>query len=349
MLKIGIVGASGYTGAELVRLLAQHPKAQVTALTSETYAGKRLAEIYPALAAAGDRELTKLAQTELNSKNVDLVFLALPHGESMSLAPGLLEAGVKGLDLSGDFRFPDTSVYENWYQRKHVAPEIAARAVYGLPELFRKEIKDADLIANPGCYVTSAVLALYPLLESGWVESRSIIIDAKSGLSGAGRKAGSETMFTRVSENVMPYKMAGVHQHTPEIEQALSRATGQEVRVTLSPQMVPARRGILSTVYARLNRQAATGELIELFRSRYSQEPFIRVKDQAQPWPDLAAAVGSNNCILGVAADARIGLAVAAGSIDNLVKGASGQAIQNMNILFGWDETMGLPQSGLIP
>jgi len=349
MIKIGILGASGFTGAELVRLLANHPKAKIVAATSESYAGKKLSEIYPALGAAGCVVLAKLADTDLSPEALDLVFLALPHGESMAAAPRLLAAGLKVIDLSGDFRFQDIGVYEKWYKHEHTAKDLAAKAVYGLPELFRNEIKTAAFIANPGCYVTSAVLALYPMVKAGLVDCETLIVDAKSSPSGAGRKPKTETMFTSVSENVVPYKMAGTHQHTPEMEMALSKATGQNVVLTFSPQLVPARRGILSLAYGRLKHKTDSLELARLYADTYAGEPFVAVRQPGEPWPDLASAVGSNQCVVAAAVDSRTGMAVAAASLDNLIKGASGQAVQNMNILFNLDEHQGLPTAGLIP
>jgi N-acetyl-gamma-glutamyl-phosphate reductase len=350
MIRIGIVGASGFTGAELVRLLFRHPEAKIVFATSETYAGKMLSELYPALGPAGCIPLQKMASADLSPKNADLLFLGLPHGESMAQAPALAAMGVKIIDLSGDFRMADTALYEKWYHHAHTAKELAARAVYGLPELFRDQIKGATFVANPGCYVTSAVLALHPLVKSGWVDSETLIVDAKSSPSGAGRKPKPENMFTTVSENVIPYKMAGTHQHTPEMEMALSRgAGGRKVVLTFSPQLVPARRGILATVYGRLLRKASTDDLVRLFQETYAGEPFVSVRKPGEPWPDLASAVGSNHCVLGVAVDERTGLAVAVAAIDNLIKGASGQAVQNMNLLFNLDETLGLPRTGMLP
>jgi len=349
MIKVGVVGASGYTGAELIRLLACHSESQVVAATAETFAGQKLSDIYPALGTYGAITLTRLIETDLSPQAVDVIFLGLPHGESMNLAPQLVKSGVKVIDLSGDFRFSDTLVYETWYKRKHNAKEMTTKAVYGLPELFRDEIKAASLVANPGCYATAAILALYPLLKIGAVEPNTLIVDAKSGISGAGRKAKLETQFNRVSENVIPYKMVGTHQHTPEMEQVLNRSTGQEVVITFSPQMVPARRGIVTLIYGRLLGKYTLADLEVMFTEVYQKEPFIRLQPAEAAWPDLSSAVGTNCCVLKVALDERTGLVVAASAIDNLIKGASGQAIQNMNLMFGLDETLGLPSAGLIP
>lgn len=348
MVKVGIVGASGYTGAELVRLLSQHPQVQLVSATSETFAGKKLGDIYPGLGRAGDVTLAALAQTPLTSETVDVIFLALPHGESHAQAPGFLASGVKVIDLSGDFRFHDPKVYEQWYKQTHAAPMYADKAVYGLPELFREKIKGAKFVSNPGCFVTSAALGAYPLLAAKLVDSKGLIVDAKTGLTGSGRKPKPDNMFTAVSENVVPYKLAGVHQHTPEMEMALSRATGQDVVLTFSPQLVSARRGILSLIYGKLQRKISTAELTAHFAKTYQNEPFVRVNPVGAPWPDLASAVGSNDCVLAAAVDERTGTAVVVSVVDNLVKGASGQAIQNLNLISGLDETLGLPKAGFV-
>lgn len=349
MIKIAIVGATGYTGAELVRLLSDHPHADIQVLTSETFAGQRLSDLYPALGEAGNWVLKKKMDVDLTPKNVDVVFLAVPHGESMHMTPGLVKAGVKVIDLSGDFRFPDTSEYEKWYQHKHTAKDLAAKAIYGLPELFRDDIKDANLVANPGCYVTSVVLSLYPLIKAGAVDTKSLVVDAKSGISGAGRKVQAQTQFNRVSENVIPYKLAGQHQHTPEMELALSQATGRDVVINFTPQIVPAKRGILSLAYGRLEKKMTTADLQELYTTAYASEPFVQVRTEQESLPELSQAVGTNLCLVSVYVDERTQTVTALGSLDNLIKGASGQAIQNMNLICGLDETLGLPIAGLIP
>lgn len=347
MIKVAIVGASGYTGAELARLLSLHPQAKVVAATSDSFAGQKLSDLYPAMGPAGDMVLRKLAEADLSPKAADVVFLAVPHGESLKLTPGLVASGVKVIDLSGDFRFPDTAVYETWYKQPHTAKDLASQAVYGLPELFREQIKSAKLIANPGCYVTSVVLSLYPLVKNGLVDCQHILVDAKSGTSGAGRKVQYETQFARVSENVIPYKVGGVHQHTPEMEQSLRQATGREVVISFSPQLVPARRGILSLAYARLLNRLTTAELTKLYQDFYRQESFVEVRTAGLP--ELASAVGTNRCLVSVAVDERTQTAIAVASLDNLIKGASGQAIQNLNLLFGLPETLGLTGPGLLP
>lgn len=348
-IRVGIVGASGYSGAELVRLLSGHPMAEAVVLTAETYAGQPLNRLYPGLGPAGSQVMTSLADSRAALAEMDLIFFALPHGEAAKLAPGFLETGRKVIDLSGDFRFPDPGEYEQWYHSRHPAPRWARAAVYGLPELFREHIPGAQLIANPGCYATTAVLALAPVLKAGWVEPQSLVVDAKSGVSGAGRKASLETGFNRVSENFALYKMAGTHQHTPEMENTLRRAVGTEVRITFSPQLIPARRGILAVVYGRLRERLTGAEATRYVQTFYDREPFVEVWDEGRGWPDLACTVGSNRCVLRVAVDERTQTLVAAASLDNLIKGAAGQAVQNMNLLFGFPETTGLPVLGMLP
>jgi N-acetyl-gamma-glutamyl-phosphate reductase len=314
--------------------------------TSETFAGKTLGEIYPGLGSAGNLPLTALAQVKISPETVDVVFLALPHGESHAQAPGLLAAGVKVIDLSGDFRFHDPKIYEQWYKAPHAAKDFADKAVYGLPELFREKIKGAKFVSNPGCFVTGVALGAYPLLANKLVGSKDLIVDAKTGLTGSGRRPKADNMFTAVSENVVPYKLAGVHQHTPEMEMALSAATGQEVVLTFSPQLVSARRGILSVIYGKLAKKITTAELAAQFAKTYSAEPFVKVCPAGAPWPDLASAVGSNLCVLAAGVDERTGTAVVVSVLDNLIKGAAGQALQNLNLISGLDETLGLPQAG---
>jgi N-acetyl-gamma-glutamyl-phosphate reductase len=347
--RVAILGASGYTGMELARLLHGHPWVEIIAATSESYAGKTLAEMYPALLAAGEIRLRTLAETKLSLENVDLVFLALPHGESQQAAPKLLDAGLRVIDLSGDFRLKQAGLYDTWYGAGHKAPEYLAHAQYGLPELYRQAIPSARLIANPGCYVTAAVLGCLPLLASQAVDSESLILDAKSGVSGAGRTPKPGSLYAALAEDVVPYKTNGTHQHIPEMEMVLSEAVGKNIRLTFTPQLVPARRGILITIYARLLPGADFAAVSAAFEKQYHHEPFVRVKINQALWPTLAMPVGTNCCLLGVSHDPRTRTVLVTSALDNLIKGAAGQAIQNMNLVFGFEETLALPQTGMQP
>lgn len=346
MIKAGIVGASGYTGAELVRLLSRHPEVELAVLTSRSYEGKEMAAVFPHLTGFTDRVLVAFDADKMAAE-CDVVFTALPHGHAVPVAKAVLYRGKKLIDLGADFRFREVGVYESWYKVEHGAPELAREAVYGLPELYRGQLKGAKLVANPGCYPTASLLAVVPLLRSGVIAPDSIIIDAKSGVSGAGRKLDLRVHYAEVNENVQAYGVA-VHRHTPEIEQELSFAAGREVRISFTPHLVPQTRGILTTVYAALRTGLSTAELLEIYRDFYSSEPFVRVLPQGV-YPQTKSVTGSNLVHLGAVADPRTGRAVLMGAIDNLVKGASGQAVQNMNLMFGFPETTGLDFSGVFP
>lgn len=346
MIRVGIVGASGYTGAELVRILLRHPEAELAVLTSRSYAGQQLAAVFPHLSGCTDRVLEVFDAAKMAAA-CDVVFTALPHGHAVPVARAVLERGKKLIDLGADFRFRDAAVYEAWYKVKHEAPELAREAVYGLPELYRDRVRGAALVANPGCYPTASLLATVPLLKAGVIDPATIIIDAKSGLSGAGRKLDLRSHYAEVNENVTAYNV-GVHRHTPEIEQELTAAAGTEVRVSFTPHLVPQTRGILTTVYATLRKELTTGALLDIYREFYRDEPFIRVLPEGV-LPRTKSVTGSNIVHLGAVADPRTGRAVLLAAIDNLVKGASGQAVQNMNLLFGLPETTGLDFVGLYP
>ncbi|MBO8129505.1 MAG: N-acetyl-gamma-glutamyl-phosphate reductase [Peptococcaceae bacterium] len=346
MIKVGIIGATGYTGAELVRLLSGHKEAQMVGLTSRTYKGEPFWKVYPHL-----RRYTSLECEELHLAGlidrVDVIFTALPHGHAMEVAVEVSRRGKVLIDLGADFRLRDARVYEEWYRVEHTAPDLLGQAVYGLPELNRNEIKNAWLIANPGCYPTAAQLALAPLLARDLVEPDSVIIDAKSGVSGAGRKTSLTTHYAETNENFRAYNV-GIHRHTPEIEQELGRIAGRDMRVSFTPHLVPMTRGILATVYVKLKKFKDGDELQAIFEDYYQGESFIRVLP-AGMLPQTKAVAGSNYCDLGVVADPRTGRAVVLAAIDNLVKGASGQAIQNMNIIFGIKETEGLEHPPVYP
>lgn len=342
MLKVAIVGASGYTGVELIRLLSNHPEVEITAVTSEQSAGKDISSVFPSLTKIFDKTLEPL-DADLIAKKADLIFTALPHQKAMDVVPHFLKAGKKVIDLSADFRIKDHATYGAWYE-EHKAPELLKEAVYGLPELHREEIKKARLIANPGCYPTSAILALAPLLKNGLVAPETIVIDSKSGVSGAGRSATQDTHFPEANEGFKAYKVAE-HRHTPEIEQELSLLANSPVTVSFTPHLLPVNRGILSTTYASVKKDMDEDFIIGLYNKFYGKERFVRVYQKGS-FPNISNVRGSNFCDIGIRLDKRTGRVVIISAIDNLVKGASGQAVQNMNIMYGFPEDtalMGLP------
>ena len=345
MIRIGIVGASGYTGVELARLLCNCPDVKLTVATSRQYKGKKLAEVYPNLAGMVDIVCEDLQSEELVER-ADLFFTAVPHQTAMAIVPDLLQADKKVVDLSADFRIHDASVYEKWYQ-KHTAQEYLAEAVYGLPELHRQDIAQARLVANPGCYPTSVILGLAPLLQDGLIDPETIIVDAKSGASGAGRAAQTGTLFCEVTEGFKAYKVAA-HRHTPEMEQEISELCKKQVAISFTPHLLPMSRGILSTIYARLGESVTDDELNDLYRSFYKNEPFVRVSERGV-FPATQFVRGSNFCDLGFKIDSRTSRIIVLAAIDNLVKGAAGQAVQNMNLMCGLPETRGLLGVPLFP
>lgn len=346
MLNVGIVGASGYTGVELARLLATHPEVRMTAATSRQYAGQPLAEVFPNLRKRVDIRCENLSVEELIAR-ADFFFTAVPHKTAMEIVPRLLEAGKKVVDLSADYRLHDAAVYQTWYQ-EHTSPHLLGEAAYGLPELYREDIRTARLTANPGCYPTSVILALAPALRQGLVDPATVIIDAKSGTSGAGRAASVGTLFCEVTDGFRPYKVGGHHRHIPEIEQELSIAAGTEVRVSFTPHLLPQSRGILSTIYATLTPAAKSVDIQALFEATYADEPFVRVLP-AGVFPATQHVRGSNCCDIALQKDERTGRLILMSAIDNIVKGASGQAVQNMNLMYGFPETAGLMGAALFP
>lgn len=345
MVRVGIIGASGYTGVELARLLCRHPQVELTVATSRQYAGRAMADVYPSLRGLCAVVCEASSGAELAAK-ADLFFLAVPHQTAMAIVPGLLEAGKKVVDLSADFRIHDPAVYEQWYQA-HTAQGYLAEAVYGLPEIHRRQIPTARLVANPGCYPTSVILALAPLLEAGVIRPESIIIDSKSGTSGAGRGAQVGSLYCEVTDGFKAYKV-GEHRHTPEIEQELSGLCGRAVVVSFTPHLVPMSRGILSTIYAELAPGTTSEQVTSLYHARYGHEPFVRLCPQGS-YPATQFLRGSNFCDLGFKIDGRTNRIVIISAIDNLVKGAAGQAVQNMNLLCGFPETEGLMVVPLFP
>jgi N-acetyl-gamma-glutamyl-phosphate reductase len=345
-LRIAIVGSSGYTGGELYRILLHHPSAQVTAVTSERSAGKPITEIFPHLLGLTELRCEAL-DPEAIAQKADLAFLALPHVTAQEAAFRLHGLGVKVVDLSADYRLHDAALYEQWYEHRHQYPDLLRQAVYGLPELHREKVRTAKLIANPGCYPTSAILGLAPVLAKRLVDPGTIVIDSKSGVTGAGRSPGLPYHFPEANEAFMAYKV-GSHRHTPEIEQELSGLAGKPVAVSFTPHLVPMNRGILTTIYGRLASPTDTAGLHGLYTDHYRNEPFVRVLPLGQ-FPNVRNVRGSNFCDIGVHADQRTGRAVIVTAIDNLVKGASGQAVQNMNLLCGFDETAGLRFAAVCP
>jgi N-acetyl-gamma-glutamyl-phosphate reductase len=337
-MKVGIIGASGYTGAELVRILSRHPEVDLAVVTSRQYAGKPLSDIFPHLRGISELNCENPAIEDL-LQMADLFFTAVPHQTAMDIVPKLLDAGKKVVDLSADFRIRSAAVYEKWYQT-HTASYLLDEAVYGLPELYREDIKGARIVANPGCYPTSAILALAPLLRQSAIDASTIIIDSKSGTSGAGRGAAVGTLFCEVADGFRAYKI-GEHRHTPEIEQELSILAGQNVTVSFTPHLVPMARGILSTIYAQLNKPIEPEDVAEMYREAYRNESFIRLC-KAGVYPATQYVRGANFCDIGFKVDTRTGRIVIVAVIDNLVKGAAGQAVQNMNIMSGFAETEGL-------
>ncbi len=343
-VRIAILGASGYTGAELVRLLARHPAARIAALTADRKAGQSMAAVFPHLGGLDLPDMLTVEQVDWSA--VDFVFCGLPHGTTQEIIAGLPEH-LKVVDLSADFRLHDLDTYAQWYGHAHKAPALQCKAVYGLTELAREQVRLARLVANPGCYPTSAQLPLVPLLSAGLIEAGDIIIDAKSGVSGAGRAAKEGSLFTEVTEGIHAYGIAS-HRHAPEIEQGLSAAAGRPVIVNFTPHLMPMSRGILSTIYVRLAQGAAVGDLRGALSRAYAAEPFVRVLPEGVA-PHTRHVRGSNFCLMNVFADRVPGRAIICSVIDNLVKGASGQAIQNMNVMLGLDETLGLDQQPLFP
>ena len=346
MLKVAIVGASGYTGIELVRLLHGHPEVAVTCLTSEQSAGKRLSDIYPSVRDRYDTVLENLEPVRVADR-ADVIFTALPHKAAMEVVPTFLRLKKKVIDLSADYRLKDPGEYAKWYE-PHLNPELLGKAVYGLPEVRRQDIVKAKLVANPGCYPTSILLGLAPLLKHGLVDPADIIADSASGVSGAGRSAKVDSLYCEVNEGFKAYGVGGVHRHIPEIDQELSFLAGEKLAITFTPHLVPMDRGILSTIYCRPRQPTTLAALSELYREFYRGEAFVRVQPDGC-FPSTAFVRGTNFCDIGLALDARTGRIIVVSAIDNLVKGASGQAIQNMNLICGFPEAMALEGLGLYP
>jgi len=342
-LRTAIIGGTGYTGAELVRLLSSHPLAEIRLITSESNAGQAFAQLYPQF--SGIAELELAPQAALKQADVDVIFLALPHQVSLDFVADHDLDRTPLIDLSADFRLSSAAVYEEWYGVEHRCPQRLTDAVYGLPELNRARIKSARLVANPGCYPTSSILPLAPLLNAGLVEPDGIVIDSKSGVTGAGHRPKASTHYPTVNEGFAAYGLKR-HRHTPEIEQALSTHSGQEIRLQFTPHLLPVNRGILSTIYAAAKRGVTERELTDALAAAYDGDFFIRLVHEP---PSLDNVRGSNYCDIYATVDERTGRALLIAVLDNLVKGAAGQAIQNMNIMFGLEESLGLATAPLSP
>lgn len=341
--KVGVIGATGYTGIELIRLLVEHPDVSLEVVTSRSHAGKPLSRIYPSFEGVFDKELQPVEA--IRDLELDLVFLALPHKVSMDFIREYGTDRFRVVDLSGDFRLGSPEVYEQWYGKKHVAPDHLAGAVYGLPELFRDKIRNADLVANPGCYPTSSILMLLPLIRHGLIDPGSIIIDAKSGVTGAGATPKENTHFPNLFGNFYAYSLKS-HRHTPEIERFLSTASDTDVKVQFTPHLLPIDRGILSTAYSTAVKGVSEEQIRETYLSFYEKEHFVRVVDQP---PTVKNVRGSNFLDIYATFDERTGRIITISAMDNLVKGAAGQAIQNMNLMFRLIEKSGLVYPPLNP
>ena len=342
MIKIGIVGGTGYTGVELLRILARHPESDVRVITSRTEVGTRVADMFPSLRGVLDLEFAHPEKAGLD--HCDVVFFATPHGVAMSHAPALVKAGVKVIDLAADFRLQDLTQWKKWYQQDHTAKELLVESVYGLPEMFRDRIRDARVIGNPGCYATAVQLGFLPLVEAGVVDFSSLIADAKSGVSGAGKKADLGILFSEVSDSFRAYGVAG-HRHHPEMVAGLADKSDGDIGLLFVPHLIPSIRGIHATLYGQLTSEA---DVQSLYEERYKDEPFVDVMPGGSH-PDTRSVRGSNMCRIAIHRPGGGNKVVVLVVIDNLVKGASGQAVQNMNIMFGLEEKAGLEHIALMP
>jgi len=344
--KVAIIGGTGYGSVELIRLLHKHPKLEVTNVISHSQSGEVLSSFYPHLTKLPEIKLEELDIAKLE-KEVDIVFLSTPAGIASDIVPKLQETDLQIIDLSGDLRIPSQETYETWYKKPAAPTETLEQAVYGLSEIYKEDIQSAKIISNPGCFPTSALLGLIPGLDKGIIESNGIVIDGKTGVSGAGRTPSATTHFSETNDNVSPYKI-GSHQHIPELETYLSKTTGEEVTTILTTHLIPMTRGLICTMYANLTESTTTKEVIEFYESYYENAPFVRVLPEGQ-FPKTKAVQGSNFCDIGIFVNERTNQLIIASAIDNLVKGASGQAIQNANLMNGWEEELGLEAIPMYP
>ena len=347
--KIGILGASGYTGAELVRLLLRHPRVEIAVLTADRRAGQMMGDVFPQFAPYDLPRLVTIDEVDWAKAGLDLVFCALPHATTQKVLKDVFAKApdIKIVDLSADFRLEDTSAYAKWYGHEHHALDLQKEAVYGLAEIYRRDIKKARLVANPGCYTTCAQLPLIPLLKAKAIEPDEIVIDAKSGMTGAGRSAKEEMLFSEVSEGFNAYGV-GQHRHMAELDQEFSKAAGKDVVVSFTPHLLPMNRGIFSTIYVRGRRGKIAQDLHEILVKQYEKEPFVHILPFGKT-PHSRHVRGSNMTFIGVAADRIAGRAIIISTLDNLTKGASGQAVQNMNLVLGFPETTGIDQPPMFP
>ncbi len=345
MIKAGIIGATGYAGQQLVWLAQKHPAMEIVFLCSHSHENLSYSDVYKNLYGFIDNICINMQDVDDKLNCIDILFLALPHGKSFDIAKKALNKGIKVIDLGADFRIASKDIYEEWYKVEHTCSELLKDSVYGLTELYRSKIKKASLIANPGCYPTASILALAPLLSSHIIDEKSIIIDAKSGVSGAGRSASIGNIFTECNESIKAYSV-GEHRHTPEIEQELQNICGNKLTLTFTPHLVPMNRGILSVCYSNLICEKSQEDLYELYKNFYKDEFFVKVTDTM---PETKWVKGSNLCHIGIRLDKRTGRVIVASCIDNLMKGAAGQAIQNMNLMFNLDEKTGLDFPAMMP
>lgn len=342
MITVSIIGGTGYTGGELLRILSNHSKVEIEHITSRKLDGKSITKVHTNLKGIGNLDNLTFKNIPIENIDSDFVFCATPHGVSMEIVPKLYERDIKIIDLSGDYRFEDITIYEEWYNLKHTGK---LKSIYGLPEIHREDIKKEKLVANPGCFPTGAILLLAPLIKEGIVEDR-IIIDSKTGVSGAGINPSNTTHFPNINENIMPYKIT-THRHTPEIEEILKKISNRNVKISFTPHLAPITRGILTTAHTFLNENMEREDIIGIYNSFYKKEPFIRIF--CEEIPKLTGVRGTNFCDIGAFEIDRYGRLVMVSAIDNLVKGASGQGVQNMNIMAGFKETEGLLFGGLMP
>lgn len=346
MIRASIIGATGYTGAELVRLLYGHNQVELSVLSSRSSVGEDIADMYPSLKHCVTHILEEQDLDKI-SESSDVIFVCLPHGHAAEIVAKAYEAGTRVIDLGADFRLKNADIYAEWYGGVHAAPELLQQAVYGLPELYRQQIAEANIVANPGCYPTSIILGLAPLLQEGIIRPGSIIADSKSGVSGAGKTPSEKTHFVECNENVNPYAVSG-HRHRPEIEQELGLLAGEKLRISFTPHLMPITRGILSTIYADIEGDFTEEHIRELYTEFYGNEEFVRILSPGI-WPHTKWVYGSNFCDINFAVDVGVGRVTVVSAIDNIVKGASGQAVQNMNLMFGFHENIGLKTPGLCP